>query len=95
MTTTATPPETHGRLTSAEVAELAREKQSPKAVVGMVGSYVGMGLIVMYCMIPFYWMIVSALRDPSQGRSTEFIPSPVSVGNFRACSPARTTSAAR
>lgn len=83
MTTTATPPETHGRLTSAEVAELAREKQSPKAVVGMVASYVGMILIVLYCIIPFYWMVVSALRDPSQGRSTAFIPNPVSIENFQ------------
>ena len=82
MTTTTTPPETHGHLTSAEVAELAREKQSPKAVVGMVASYVGMALIVLYCILPFYWMIVSSLRDPSQGRSTDFIPNPVSVQNF-------------
>jgi multiple sugar transport system permease protein len=72
------------RLSQAEVAELAREKQSPKAVVGMVASYVGMALIVIYCIIPFYWMVVSSLRDPSQGRSVAFIPNPVSVENFGA-----------
>ena len=84
MATTTTPPtQEHARLTSAEVAELAREKQSPKAVVGMIASYVGMGLIVIYCIIPFYWMVVSSLRDPSQGRSTQFIPNPVSVQNFK------------
>ena len=83
MTTTATPPETHGHLTSAEVAELAREKPSGKARVGMIASYVGMGLIVLYCILPFYWMIVSSLRDPSEGRSTEFLPNPASIANFQ------------
>ncbi|MGI3785052.1 MAG: carbohydrate ABC transporter permease [Janthinobacterium lividum] len=81
MATTMTPPQ-QDRLSAAEVAELAREKQSPKAVVGMIASYVGMGVIVLFCILPFYWMIVSSLRDPSQGRSTQFIPDPVSVRNF-------------
>ncbi|HEX8511415.1 MAG TPA: carbohydrate ABC transporter permease [Propionibacteriaceae bacterium] len=48
----------------------------------MIASYVGMGLIVLYCIIPFYWMIVSSLRQPTEGRSTEFIPSPLSFQNF-------------
>jgi multiple sugar transport system permease protein len=65
-----------------EVAQLAHPKPSPKARIGMIASYVGMGLIVLYCILPFYWMIVSAFRDPSEGRSTEFIPSPASVQNF-------------
>ena len=79
-TTTTAPQQDH--LSQSEVAELARAKQSPKAVVGMVASYVGMGLIVLYCILPFYWMIISSLRDPSQGRSTTFFPNPVSVENF-------------
>jgi len=82
MATTTTPPSTQSQLSSAEVAELAREKPSGKARVGMIASYVGMALIVLYCILPFYWMIVSSLRDPSQGRSTQFIPNPVSVQNF-------------
>ncbi len=80
-TTTTTPQQDH--LSQAEVAELARAKQSPKALVGMIASYIGMGLIVLYCIIPFYWMVVSALRDPSQGRSVQFIPDPVSIENFK------------
>jgi len=83
MATTTTPPVTQDRLSSAEVAELAREKPSGKARVGMIASYVGMGLIVLYCVLPFYWMIISSLRDPSQGRSTQFIPDPVSIENFK------------
>ena len=70
-------------LSQDEVAQLAHPKPSPKALIGMIASYVGMGLIVLYCIIPFYWMIVSAFRDPSEGRSTEFIPNPASVENFK------------
>ena len=71
------------QLSQDEVAQLAHPKPSPKARIGMIASYVGMGLIVLYCIIPFYWMIVSAFRDPSEGRSTEFIPNPASVENFK------------
>ena len=83
MATTTTPPTSQSHLSQAEVAELAREKQSPKAKIGMIASYVGMALIVLYGIIPFYWMVVSSLRDPSQGRSTQFIPNPISVENFK------------
>ena len=97
MSTTANPQadpqaaESH--LTEAEIAALAHPKESPKARIGRVASYVGMGLIVLYCIIPFYWMIVSSLRLPSEGRSTEFIPSPCRLPTTLASSPRRTTSA--
>lgn len=48
-----------------------------KIVVG-----IGMALILVYCLAPFYWMVVSSLRQPSEGRSTELIPSPISVENY-------------
>ncbi|WP_114560249.1 carbohydrate ABC transporter permease [Desertihabitans aurantiacus] len=41
-----------------------------------------MALIVIYCVLPFYWMIVSSLRTPDEGRSTELLPSPASLENF-------------
>jgi multiple sugar transport system permease protein len=62
--------------------QLSHPKMSGKARAGMIASYVGMGLIVLYCIIPFYWMIVSSLRLPTEGRSTELIPSPASIANF-------------
>jgi multiple sugar transport system permease protein len=70
-------------LSEAEVAQLAHPKASPKVLIGMIASYVGMGFIVLYCIIPFYWMIVSSLRLPTEGRSTELLPSPASVDNFK------------
>lgn len=70
------------RTSSDEVAALAKPKRSGKALAGMIASYVGMGAIVLYCIIPFYWMVVSSLRLPTEGRSTEFLPSPMSTANF-------------
>src|SRR5215210_9105121 len=81
MATTA--PAVESQTSAEEVAALAHPKRPTRMVVGIVLSYIGMALIVLYCIIPFYWMVVSSLRLPSEGRSTEFIPSPVSVANFQ------------
>ena len=67
-TTTAEVREQH--LSKEEIEKLAHPKRPARQRVGVVLSYVGMGLIVLYCIIPFYWMVVSAFRDPSEGRST-------------------------
>src|ERR671921_582568 len=82
-TTPSTLPGVESQTSAEEVAQLAKPQQSPKVLIGMIASYVGMGLIVLYCIIPFYWMIVSSLRLPTEGRSTEFIPNPASVANFQ------------
>jgi multiple sugar transport system permease protein len=80
-TTTA---EVHEEHTSREeVEQLAHPKRPLKARIGVVLSYVGMAAIVLYCIIPFYWMVVSSLRLPTEGRSTEFIPSPMSIENYQ------------
>lgn len=46
--------------------------------------YIGMAVIVLYCLAPFYWMIVSAFRRPEDQFSNALLPSPWSVTNFRA-----------
>lgn len=51
----------------------------PKIIVG-----IGIAIILIYCLAPFYWMIVSSLRLPTQGRSTDLIPNPVSFENYKA-----------
>jgi multiple sugar transport system permease protein len=43
----------------------------------------GVLLIVLYCLGPFYWMVVSAFRRPSDQFSNALIPSPWSVQNIR------------
>lgn len=80
---TTTQPTAESHLSSSEVAQLAHPKRSSKALFGIIASYVGMGLIVLYCIIPFYWMIVSSLRLPTEGRDTSFIPTPASVANYQ------------
>ena len=83
MATTAPEAPVESHLSADEIYALAHPKRPRKYLVGMIASYVGMGLIVIYCVLPFYWMIVSALRDPSMGRSTQFIPNPISLDNFK------------
>ena len=79
---TSTAATTEEHTPDAEIYKLAHPKQSPKARIGMIASYVGMAVIVLYCIIPFYWMVVSSLRLPTEGRSTEFIPNPASLANY-------------
>jgi multiple sugar transport system permease protein len=44
---------------------------------------VGVALIVIYCLAPFYWMIVSAFRRPGDQFSNSVIPQPFSVQNIQ------------
>jgi trehalose/maltose transport system permease protein len=46
--------------------------------------YVGIALIVIYCLAPFYWMVISALRRPADQFESNVIPSHWSLENFRA-----------
>jgi multiple sugar transport system permease protein len=46
--------------------------------------YVGIIAIVVYCLAPFYWMIVSALRRPSDQFSNSWFPHPLSMQNLNA-----------
>ncbi|GAB1513872.1 carbohydrate ABC transporter permease [Actinophytocola sp. KF-1] len=44
---------------------------------------IGIGIIVVYCLIPFYWMVVSAFRRPNDIGSNSVLPSPWSLENFK------------
>lgn len=84
MTTTTAPDHTtvQGGTTAAELARLNRPERTPKQILGTIGIVLGMAVIVVYCILPFYWMIVSSLRLPSMGRSTDFLPIPASFENY-------------
>jgi multiple sugar transport system permease protein len=45
-------------------------------------TYLGIATIVAYCLAPFYWMMVSALRRPGDQFSNSLVPHPVSLDNF-------------
>jgi multiple sugar transport system permease protein len=47
-------------------------------------SYLGMAVVALYCLLPFYWMIVSAFRRPQDQFSNSVIPHPFSMTNFTA-----------
>src|SRR5215212_5957217 len=83
MTTATTPETTESHLSQEEVEALAHPKPSARARVGVIASYAGMALIVIYCILPFYWMIVSSLRLPTMGRSTDYLPRPPSIENYK------------
>ncbi len=43
---------------------------------------IGVALIVLYCLLPFFWMVVSSLRRPTDQFENSIIPSPISLTNF-------------
>lgn len=46
--------------------------------------YIGLTVIIIYCLVPFYWMLVSALRRPADQYDNSPLPNPVSFANFEA-----------
>lgn len=47
-----------------------------------IGVYAGIVAIVVYCLAPFYWMLVSSLRRPSDQFSNRPLPAPPSLDNY-------------
>jgi multiple sugar transport system permease protein len=50
---------------------------------GSARSYVGIALIVIFCLAPFYWMVVTAFRDVGYTFDTTPWPTHVTLDNFR------------
>ncbi|APT88397.1 sugar ABC transporter permease [Corynebacterium frankenforstense DSM 45800] len=48
-----------------------------------IGNYLGLILILIWGLAPFYWMVVTALRDPSHTFDTTPWPTHVTLDNFR------------
>jgi len=51
---------------------------------GRSGIYLGVAVVVVYCLAPFYWMLVSSLRRTADIFSMSAIPSPLSFENYAA-----------
>lgn len=49
---------------------------------GMYAVYLGIALIIIYCLAPFYWMAVTSLRRSSDTFDIALVPSPISIQNF-------------
>lgn len=77
-----TPVQNPSRTSSTELQQLASAKRPVKDTLVLAGGLLGMAVIIIYCLLPFYWMVVSSLRLPTMGRSTDLIPNPVSFENY-------------
>ncbi len=69
-------------VTEAELAKLNKPRRDNRYWAGAIAGVAGIVFIIVYCILPFYWMLVSSLRLPSDGRSTEFLPNPASFENY-------------
>ena len=70
------------RTTDAELHQLNRPKRDARFWGGSILGILGMAFIIIYCLLPFYWMIVSSLRRPQDGSSTDLVPNPMSFENY-------------
>lgn len=60
-----------------------RVRARRRGTAGKVGVYVGIVAIVIYCLAPFYWMIVSSFRRSQDLFSTSLIPRHFSLQGYR------------
>jgi multiple sugar transport system permease protein len=49
---------------------------------GQYAAYLGIAVIIIYCLLPFYWMLVTALRRPTDTFDITPVPAPPSFDNF-------------
>lgn len=55
-----------------------------RKLVSLTFSWIGILLIVLYCLAPFYWMLVSSLRKPTQIFETSLWPRELTIENYQA-----------
>jgi multiple sugar transport system permease protein len=82
MTTAVEAPASKNMTSAQELALLNQVQHDRRWWLGKIGSIIGMAFIVIYCLLPFYWMVISSLRLPTMGQSTDYLPNPMSVENF-------------
>jgi multiple sugar transport system permease protein len=69
--------------TATAAGTTARVKRPKGQTAAMVRSYAGIAAIVIFCLAPFYWMIVTAFRDVGYTFDTTPWPTHVTLDNFR------------
>ena len=58
--------------------------KKPRGGAGKVFSAIGIALIIIYCLAPFYWMLVSSLRPDREIFENTWWPRHASLENYRA-----------
>lgn len=59
-----------------------RRRFQPTGSWGQYAAYLGITALIVYCLAPFYWMLVTSLRRPTDTFDTAIVPSPPSFQNF-------------
>lgn len=72
-----------GAFSKATSTDAMRVRARRRSTIGKVGVYVGIAAIVVYCLAPFYWMVVSSLRRDNDLFATSIIPRPFSLDGYR------------
>ncbi|CAN5436178.1 carbohydrate ABC transporter permease [soil metagenome] len=76
---------------SAQQRQQAAESTAPRKVGATsqgaarfrsIAMYIGVGVIIVYCLAPFFWMIVSSLRRTADIFDSSAVPTPVSTENY-------------
>ncbi|MBF0696045.1 carbohydrate ABC transporter permease [Actinomyces bowdenii] len=65
-------------------ADKPAEYRFKRHIWGQVFSTLGIGLIVIYCLAPFYWMLVSSLRPDAEIFDNSWWPANPSLENYEA-----------
>jgi multiple sugar transport system permease protein len=71
-------------MTTAAASLTTRRPGAARRRWGRYGLYVGVALIVLFCVAPFYWMLVSSLKAPNDIFNNEVLPSRPSLINYAA-----------
>ena len=85
MSTTA--PSEPRQVGGAQTKDTAPRKVKPATAGGdrakKAAIYVGIGVIIVYCLAPFYWMVVTSLRKTAEVFEQSAIPKPPSFENYQ------------
>ncbi|RXR27088.1 carbohydrate ABC transporter permease [Oerskovia turbata] len=61
-----------------------KRRRTARTFADRVWFVLGIGLLVAFCLAPFYWMLVSSLKAPTAMFNNELWPSKISTENFEA-----------
>jgi len=71
-----------GNAQDAAAVPEGRRRFQPVKGWGHWAAYAGITALIIYCLAPFYWMLVTSLRRPTDTFDTALVPSPPSLQNF-------------
>ncbi len=68
---------------SRKAPEPEKSQKSRSRTAATIRTYLGVAIIVVWGLVPFYWMLLTSLRDVNFTFATDFWPTHVTMDNFR------------